>query len=148
MKNANESTFPLNEALLFSRTLDSLTDYIYNLLSPKHPKIFFTALMVLESDGPMPISKLGERLFITKSNMTSIIEKLKENGLVDINQSLEDKRIKIISLSAIGAERFKFYLLKINEVMEIQFASLTTEERTDAALAIKTITRLSKKIMQ
>nr|WP_255343964.1 MarR family transcriptional regulator [Methanobacterium sp. SMA-27] len=57
------------------------------------PHSYFHILKVLKKKGPLPMSEIGRRVYISKSNMTSLIDKLVENGLAERIPDTNDRRV-------------------------------------------------------
>ena len=70
-----------------------------NLMSPIHP-----ILIMLSHCGPTPISEIGKRLYISKPNMTSLLDKLIAEGKVERIPDDRDRRIINIAITDKGKE--------------------------------------------
>ena len=61
-------------------------------------------LGMLKAAGPLPISVVGRRLAIAKQNMTTITDRLIEEGLVDRKADARDRRVINIGVTEKGVE--------------------------------------------
>jgi DNA-binding MarR family transcriptional regulator len=62
------------------------------------------ALRILEDEGPLTMSALAERLFCDASNVTGIADRLEARGLIERRGGAGDRRVKVLALTAAGAE--------------------------------------------
>jgi DNA-binding MarR family transcriptional regulator len=60
-------------------------------------------LRLLEPDKPLPMRQLAEGLCCDASNVTGLVDRLESRGLVRRHASEEDRRVKVIELTAKGA---------------------------------------------
>ena len=62
------------------------------------------ALGVLEPGRPVPMSDLAEALHCDNSNVTGIVDRLEDRGLVERRSATHDRRVKMLVVTARGAE--------------------------------------------
>src|SRR5919201_2747278 len=62
------------------------------------------ALGVLEPDRPVPMSELAEALHCDNSNVTGIVDRLEDRGLVERRSATHDRRVKMLAVTTRGAE--------------------------------------------
>lgn len=79
----------------------------------------YNVLEVLYVYGPMPLKKIGEKLFVSGANITCVIDNLEKETLVKRVPSLEDRRIIIAELTSKGRE-------KMEEVFPVHAKNMTT----------------------
>jgi MarR family transcriptional regulator, organic hydroperoxide resistance regulator len=60
-------------------------------------------LRLIEPEKPMPMRQLAEGLCCDASNVTGLVDRLESRGLVRRHASEEDRRVKVIELTAKGA---------------------------------------------
>ena len=75
-------------------------------------------LRVLESKGPLPISAIGKQLFIAKQNMTTLIDRLMDDGLVDRKGDPADRRVINITITGKGIEFLKESLAALKKIIK------------------------------
>jgi DNA-binding MarR family transcriptional regulator len=75
---------------------------------------YYQILGILMSWGPSPISKIGKELYISKPNMTPLIDKLVNDKMVKRIRSIEDRRVVNIEITDDG----KKFMLEAREVVE------------------------------
>jgi MarR family transcriptional regulator, organic hydroperoxide resistance regulator len=62
------------------------------------------ALGVLDPDRPVPMSELAEALHCDNSNVTGIVDRLEDRGLVERRSASHDRRVKMLAVTPRGAE--------------------------------------------
>jgi MarR family transcriptional regulator, organic hydroperoxide resistance regulator len=62
------------------------------------------ALGVLDPDRPVPMSELAEALHCDNSNVTGIVDRLEDRGLVERRSAMHDRRVKMLAVTERGAE--------------------------------------------
>jgi DNA-binding MarR family transcriptional regulator len=60
------------------------------------------ALGVLDPERPVPMSELAEALHCDNSNVTGIVDRLEERGLVERTPAADDRRVKLIAATKAG----------------------------------------------
>jgi len=62
------------------------------------------ALGHLESDEPLPMSALAGALQCDNSNVTGIVDRLEDRGLVERRPAEHDRRVKMLAITPAGAD--------------------------------------------
>ena len=62
------------------------------------------ALGMLDPDRPVPMSELAEALHCDNSNVTGIVDRLEDRGLVERRSASHDRRVKMLAVTERGAE--------------------------------------------
>ncbi|MTI13694.1 MarR family winged helix-turn-helix transcriptional regulator [Sansalvadorimonas verongulae] len=62
------------------------------------------AMRTIQCENQCPVQTVGKRLGITKSGATRVVKRLVSRGVVAINESPDDGRIKCLSLTDEGHE--------------------------------------------
>jgi DNA-binding MarR family transcriptional regulator len=60
-------------------------------------------LLNLIAEQPMPMGQLAGALSCDASNVTGLVDRLESRGLVQRSPSEEDRRVKVLSLTPLGA---------------------------------------------
>jgi DNA-binding MarR family transcriptional regulator len=60
-------------------------------------------LHLIEPDRPIPMGQLAETLACDASNVTGLVDRLESRGLVRRRPSAEDRRVKVLVLTATGS---------------------------------------------
>jgi MarR family transcriptional regulator, organic hydroperoxide resistance regulator len=61
------------------------------------------ALGVLDPEQPVPMSELAEALHCDNSNVTGIVDRLEDRGLVERRSASHDRRVKMLVVTERGA---------------------------------------------
>jgi MarR family transcriptional regulator, organic hydroperoxide resistance regulator len=62
------------------------------------------ALRLLDPDEPKPMSELAAALRCDNSNVTGIVDRLEDRGLVERRPGERDRRVKMLSITERGAQ--------------------------------------------
>jgi MarR family transcriptional regulator, organic hydroperoxide resistance regulator len=62
------------------------------------------ALGVLDPERPVPMSELADALHCDNSNVTGIVDRLEDRGLVERRSATHDRRVKMLAVTARGAD--------------------------------------------
>jgi DNA-binding MarR family transcriptional regulator len=62
------------------------------------------ALQSIDPDKPIPMSELASVLHCDNSNVTGIVDRLEDRGLVERRPAPHDRRLKLVVLTETGAE--------------------------------------------
>ena len=98
-------------------------------------------LALADSDGVI-MSKLGQRLFLEKSTMTGVIDKMEADGLVQRRSDLSDRRALRIYLTP-KAKRLNERIFKIIDKAYTELSvDLTAQDLTDHRWSTREFLRL------
>jgi DNA-binding MarR family transcriptional regulator len=92
------------------------------------PHSYFHILKVLKKKGPLPMSEIGRRVCISKSNMTSVIDRLVENGLAERMPDQNDRRVINIALTNKGNELIGEWHVHSNKEIKAKLSSISDED--------------------
>ncbi|WP_394700847.1 MarR family winged helix-turn-helix transcriptional regulator [uncultured Methanobacterium sp.] len=107
---------------------------------------YYQIMGLLMDQGSLPISVIGDYLYISRPNMTSHIDKLVLDGMVERKGDEKDRRITLISITPEGMDFMKKARVKVEENMLINLSSLSDAEMEELFTAVKTIKKLLFKI--
>lgn len=141
--------------------LNKLSGDLYNLMLYLHNKIFhpndiaknlpiphshFRVIIYLARMGTSSISEVAKKLAISKPNMTPIIDKLINEGMVNRYNDENDRRILRIELTdkAYGFIKEQEEIMKINLAKRI--SSLTDEDLKSLGEHVVGITKIISKL--
>lgn len=119
---------------------------------PKDPALVpfrnqsYQVLRVLQRHGPQPISAVGNRLFIAKQNMTTLIDRLMNEGLAERRHDAEDRRIINIVITEKGIEFLAECNRVLKEIIKKNLIQLSDHDIESLRDALQTIRRIMPKI--
>lgn len=142
-------SFPESSAEISSAFIETLVlihrNFYRNLTTPV-PLNQFAALMTLRLEKQATLSEIGQRLQISKQQMTNICDKLLHAGLITKRQDSEDRRRMLISMTSAGEK----ILDDQNELVRQRFLSslrgLSEEERTELRHSITNLNHYIEKM--
>jgi DNA-binding MarR family transcriptional regulator len=103
-------------------------------------------LRILERRGPLPMSALGKRLAIAKQNMTTLIDKLMDDGLVERRNDTSDRRVINIVITERGTKVLKKSKLALKKIIQANLSELGSEDINSLDSAFKTIKAVVSKL--
>ena len=96
----------------------------YGLTMPQ-----FGVLEALYHLGPLPLGELADKLLVTGGNITYVMDRLAEQGLVERIRSKQDRRVVLACLTEEGKELVAEVFPDHAAFIRDQMTSLTTEEQ-------------------
>jgi len=100
----------------------------------------YSVLEVLYNQGPMPLKKIGEKLFVSGANITCVVDNLEKEDLVRRVPSNIDRRIIMAELTPKGQEK----IAKLFPVNAKNIFDVTKKLSKDEELILeKLLTKLS-----
>ena len=142
-------SFPESSAEISSAFIETLVlihrNFYRNLTTPV-PLNQFATLMTLRLEKRATLSEIGQRLQISKQQMTNICDKLLHAGLITKRQDSEDRRRMLISMTSAGEK----ILADQHELVRQRFLSslrgLSEEERTELRHSITNLNHYIEKM--
>jgi DNA-binding MarR family transcriptional regulator len=95
-------------------------------------------LNLIEPGRPMPMGQLAETLACDASNVTGLVDRLESRGLVRRRPSAEDRRVKVLDLTATGAQ----LRTQMLERMRTPPATLRQLSVSEQRMLVRILTRL------
>jgi len=114
--------------LFFPLFRKKLFKYKKNLMQKKIPHSYYHILKVLKKQGELPMSEIGRLVYISKSNMTSLIDKLVEEGLVERLPDKNDRRVINIALTDKGKDLLRNWRKHSNNEIKMNLSTLSDED--------------------
>jgi DNA-binding MarR family transcriptional regulator len=102
----------------------------------------YHVLGVLGHLGTLSVSEIGKRLNISKPNMTPLIDRLVNDGMVVREPDAEDRRVIKISITQKGLDLMAVGRKKMKETMEKVFSEFTEEDLTRLSGSLETLKAL------
>jgi DNA-binding MarR family transcriptional regulator len=103
-------------------------------------------LRILERRGPLPVSAIGKYLFIAKQNMTTLIDRLMDDGLVERRNDAADRRIVNVILTKKGGRFLKGRVLALKKIVRDNLSKLSDEEIESLHSAFRVIRTIVHKL--
>jgi MarR family transcriptional regulator, organic hydroperoxide resistance regulator len=106
-------------------------------LSP--PQVY--ALRLLEPDRPLPMGRLACALGCDASNVTGIVDRLEQRGLIERRPSERDRRVKVLVVTAEGAEVRRALMIRLGEPPQAIAALSPADRRRLAGILRRMLSR-------
>jgi DNA-binding MarR family transcriptional regulator len=103
-------------------------------------------LRILEIRGPLPVSAIGNVLFIAKQNMTTLIDRLMNDGLVERKNDAADRRIINIIITEKGREFLKERREGLKKIVGGNLSKLSGEDIKSLRSAFRVIRTMVHKL--
>ena len=98
------------------------------LKEKKIPRSHYHILKVLKKKGELSISEISRMIHISKSNMTSLIDKLVVEGLVERLRDENDRRVINIAITEEGLHILDDWKKQSNNEIKMNLSSLSEED--------------------
>ncbi|SIS60163.1 MarR family winged helix-turn-helix transcriptional regulator [Salimicrobium flavidum] len=94
-------------------------------LHPTHVHI----LHIIEQEGAVPMKTVAQKLSIKKSNLTPLVRKLIEHGLLEKTKKAEDRRITLVQLTEEGTSFLRDKKRHMEDQLRERLDTLSAEDR-------------------
>lgn len=91
----------------------------------------FGVMEALLHKGPMPVKALGEKVLLTSGSMTAAVDRLEKRGWVERGNDPEDRRLRIVRLTAEGRKTIEALFVDHERDMERAAEVLSESERVE-----------------
>ncbi|MBI4813482.1 MAG: MarR family transcriptional regulator [Methanobacterium sp.] len=105
----------------------------------KIPHSYYHVLKILNKHGDLPMSEIGRKVHISKSNMTSLIDKLVENGLTERLPDQNDRRVINISITNKGKDILRDWRKYSNNEIKKSLSVLSEEDLEKFYVSVENI---------
>jgi MarR family transcriptional regulator, organic hydroperoxide resistance regulator len=99
------------------------------------------ALRMLEPEQPLPMGRLACALGCDASNVTGIVDRLEQRGLIERRPSDRDRRVKVLVVTAQGAEVRRALMIRLSEPPQSIAALSPADRRRLAGLLRRALSR-------
>ena len=96
-------------------------------------------LRALLHSGPMSSAALAKAIFVTPSNLTGIIDRLEQKGLVTRTRQATDRRVQLLALTETGGHKAESLPDPIEEKLAAGLALLDEEQAGAIRAAIEQV---------
>jgi len=100
---------------------------------------------ILSHDGEMKISELSEKIGLSNSTVSGIIDRLEKQGLVERTRSKEDRRVVYVNVSTEFRKNSKENFCKIEKTFEDIMTRATPEEIDTILKGLDTLEQIMDK---
>ena len=94
---------PVHCWLVLGKAFQAAAKYLYaGLEETGIDDTDFRILEALLNKGPLPVNSIGPKVYLTPGSISTAVDRLVERGLVSRVESLEDRRVRVVSLTPKG----------------------------------------------
>lgn len=112
-----------------SRSWKTLNRDVEHALSPTGLSLAEVKILrFLHEDGPLPITKLATELLVTPGAVTSLVDGLENQGLVERVRSESDRRVVTIRITTGGEATIKKAIFLHKQYLTKKFQSLSKKD--------------------
>ncbi|HEX2945196.1 MAG TPA: MarR family transcriptional regulator [Clostridia bacterium] len=106
-----------------------------------------TALLsVLLRNGPTKMSEIGKLLNVTKPNVTFLVDKMEEQGLIKREKVADDRRVSNICLTELGRTAVEEKRNSLYHKIASRLTRLSAEDTEDLRQAVETTSGILRKL--
>src|SRR5207253_7197751 len=96
---------PVHCWLVWGKAFQSASKYLYaGLEETGIDDTDFRILEALLNKGPLPVNTIGPKVNLTPGSISIAVDRLLDRGLVSRVESHQDRRVRVVSLTAKGKE--------------------------------------------
>lgn len=99
----------------------------------------FAVLESLLHKGPLPVNTIGKKLLLTSGSITTAVDRLETRGLVRRAEDPNDRRVRLVELTADGRELIKPAFAQHKRDLDRVASALTADERTTLVNLLRTL---------
>ena len=99
----------------------------------------FGVLEVLLHKGPLPVNMIGPIVDLTPGSISTAVDRLVAKGLVSRVESTQDRRVRIVALSACGKDLIASAFRRHSDQMRRVFSELSADELRGLEVALKKV---------
>ncbi|HTA56939.1 MAG TPA: MarR family transcriptional regulator [Candidatus Baltobacteraceae bacterium] len=138
---------PVHCWLVLVKAFQAASKYLYaGLAESGIDDTDFRILEALLNKGPLPVNTIGPKVFLTPGSISTAVDRLVERSLVSRVESPEDRRVRIVSLTARGraliAPVFRKHAAEIKRI----FADASPKELRALETALKKLGNRAEKL--
>jgi MarR family 2-MHQ and catechol resistance regulon transcriptional repressor len=97
----------------------------------------FAVLEALMHKGAMPVNIIGRKILLTSGSMTAVVDKLEKKGLVQREDHVQDRRIRVVKLTKEGRKVIESAFVAHQAVMDRAASALSPDERLELIRLLK-----------
>jgi MarR family 2-MHQ and catechol resistance regulon transcriptional repressor len=117
-----------------------------NLKQNRMSHSYYHILKVLKKCGELPMSEIGRMVYISKSNMTSLIDNLVANNLAERLPHKNDRRVINIALTEEGNELLNEWRKHSNNEIKMNLSTLSNEDLKKFSDSVKNLKEILNKM--
>jgi MarR family 2-MHQ and catechol resistance regulon transcriptional repressor len=106
----------------------------------------FGILEVLLHKGPQPVNVIGPKVDLNPGSISVAVDRLYERGLVNREESPDDRRIRVVSLTTEGRKLISAAFRRHAELIETLFSVLSADDQAQLQTLLKELGRHAESV--
>jgi DNA-binding MarR family transcriptional regulator len=103
----------------------------------------FYVLATLGYAGGLPFGDIGEKMMVTVSNLTGIVDRLEQKGLVTRERDSDDRRVIRVKLTEKGTKLYKNTIPLFEKCISQFFSPLNKAQQKELASLLRKLIHIS-----
>jgi len=103
----------------------------------------FYVLATIGYAGGLPFGEIGEKMMVTVSNLTGIVDRLEEKGLVARERDVHDRRVIRVRLTEKGSKLYKNTIPLFEKSISQFFSPLDKSQQKELSSLLRKLIRVS-----
>lgn len=103
----------------------------------------FYVLATIGYAGRLPFGEIGEKMMVTVSNLTGIVDRLEEKGLVVRERDTDDRRVVRVTLTRKGIKLYKSAIPLFEKNISQFFSPLNKAQQRELASLLRKLIHVS-----
>ena len=103
----------------------------------------FYVLATIGYAGGLPFGEIGEKMMVTVSNLTGIVDRLEEKGVVARERDNHDRRVVRVTLTEKGTKLYKSTIPLFEKGISEFFSPLTKSQQKELSSLLRKLIRVS-----
>lgn len=132
--------------LIFRGTRRKLIKTAFADINVDIKPLHFEVLRLLDKEGKLHITEIGEKLHIAKAQMTHLIDKLADLNMIERRTDITDRRTINITLTGSGRTFLEEHQNRLVSTAVDTMSRLTDEELEDLANTLKRLRDMLSKL--
>jgi MarR family 2-MHQ and catechol resistance regulon transcriptional repressor len=135
-----DTSTPVHTWLVLMKAMQAITRY--GLANLEKTGLGFSDFAVLEAllhKGPLPVNVIGPKVNLTPGSISVAVDRLVSKGLVSRAECSQDRRVRIVTLTARGKSVIAPIFRKHVETIEKVFAGLSRRELRELQQQLKRV---------
>jgi MarR family 2-MHQ and catechol resistance regulon transcriptional repressor len=99
----------------------------------------FEVIVLLDEEGTLQVAEIGRRLQIAKAQMTQVMDKLSDLGLIERKTNPEDRRAINVSLSERGRTVLEANKVRLRNAVKETMEALSDEDLAELSASLRRV---------
>jgi MarR family 2-MHQ and catechol resistance regulon transcriptional repressor len=149
MKKEKNQPDALHAWLIVLKAWQSMSRYLLPALAQEGlGESDFRVLEILLHKGPMPVNAIGPKVYLNPGSVSVAVDRLYKKGFVNRVECSEDRRVRTVSLTEKGRQRFVPLFRRHTALIKRAFQDVSSEELEQLEVVLKKIGRCAESLAE